>query len=132
MPVRRFPDGSSERVPLAEDRAGYTATDADVAKIRAYLEGWEYVERPRIVIPDGWQTVRRGDQGNRTVVAASPLGTDRVVEVSYRYDADLNPTDHQVRAMPAEEAYQLFLDADEESRQRGFIVYDERHPRPSG
>ncbi len=131
MSLRRFPDGSSERVPLSEDRAGYTATDVDVAKIREYYDGWEYFERRGQIVPDGWQSVRGNNVADRRVVAMSPLDNDHVVEVSYTWDVERLPTDHRVRALSPEEAYQLLLDIDEEFRKRGSIIYDERHPRPA-
>jgi hypothetical protein len=131
MPTRKLPDGSSERVPLADDRAGYTATADDVATIVGFYHTYEYAERPQWLAPDGWTQKRRENRAPLVWIAISPYGTDRVVEVTFRHGANGDPVDHQVSAMSADDAYALALDLDDEAWTRGFPVYNDRHPRPA-
>ena len=107
----------------------YAAHPQFVEDVRAWYFGYLPDELAGRDLPDGYYAPwRRPERDGRVVWALQSKTDEGVVEVSWRLVNGVKE-DVEVRPLSPEEAYQLALDADDQSRQRGIKVYNERHPR---
>jgi hypothetical protein len=130
MPVKVISRNEYERIPPGPGVAGYVATPALVAAVRAFYEdAMLHAERPGQEQPDGWAILVRDADGDRTVFTLCHGRTDACVEVRFR-KVDDEYVDIDVQPLPPDRAHELLMDHDELAIARGAVIHNARHPRP--
>ena len=130
MPLRPAGSGVWERVPPREGSQDYVAGPGLVdVLLKWYRDSlpWERMERPNVERPDGWSIAKRAQNGGRTVLTLVHGVNEAAVELSF-VDTGGEWTDFRAWPLSPEAAHELAMDKDEESRGRGIMIHNARHP----
>lgn len=117
MPLRSLGENVHERDPFRA--ADYTAPPEAVEAVRAWYAGGRLD-----AAPEGYEVQRHWHEAGRTHVVLG--GHDWLVEASY----EPSGAGLLVAGVAPDRAYRYALHRDDELKEKGWTVYNERHPRP--
>jgi hypothetical protein len=121
-------DGVYVRDPFDPTKEGYFLGQQGADEIYEWVTRgrWENQGRPS---PDQWTVVKERREGTHAWDIYQHRFTDACVEVAYTL-IEGSEFDHEAHSLPAEQAYAIALDVDDDRRARGQVIYNERHPGP--